>query len=305
MPVNDTLDLIFDGPDVVPWPRVSLMVAALEKAEGEALCAIHKRLWPGRDNITPDRMAPNAALAASPKAGSLIVPLVFEAAEIYSAFASPDVRNVMGDVSLGRLLSAVADTSGVIMFAHFLLFGPWGFVAKVTNQRTREPTVEERPLAEIADLVYGDGAVNWVENLMDAAERTGCERVRVRFRDFEADLVIADRRSSSSRLGRRKHSNSVSHTGALRFARRDEESISVVCRGQSRTAYLASGGSDQNSDVIVLGRKLDEFPIGKWMEATGEFVNQMEVQTKDDVPDAWKNANGVFFITGVRPADFT
>lgn len=310
MASNDTLDLIFDDPDVVHWQRASEMIAALELAHGEVLAALQDLLFPRPDRLPAARNAPAAFLAASPRPGSLILPLVFDAlGQKAASLATLFATSAAGPAALRQTLSLAADTGGLVMFVHWVLFGADGLVAKVTGQPTRDPEPAERPAAEVADLFFENGGVDWVENLMAAAEKTGCARVRVRLRDIEVDLVMKDRKTSSSRLGRRRGSQEPSDN-PIRFTRAGKENVSVIYKGKARTAFLARQPDNQGF-LIVLGRPdkdMDLLPEESGMpitvEARGKYVDQQDVQAKDDIPDGWRNASGIFLIEGIRRADF-
>jgi hypothetical protein len=313
MAPNDTLDLILDDPDVVPWARLTPMIEGLE----EILSDIAHQILIARGNLRATRSADPAnwkrasARLAPPRSGSNILPLLFDLPDIYIGVVQQKaVAQSRYSTELWDFLSKISSLKDLAEIALLVTFSRQGLIARQTgqDQPSHEP---EDPRVEHVVAHLAAAATPWVEHLLKRAEAVGPARVAIRYRDAEIELVLADRLQSNLRLGRGwtrvqvMGNNPAMAKAPLKFRRREGPTIRVRYDGAERLAFLAWGGEPGNK-LIVLGRgEKDLTPLEQQMETVGDVIPRSDVEPLEDVPDSFTDAVAVYDLKGHRPATFS
>lgn len=313
MAPNDTLDLILDEPDVVPWARLTPMVEALE----ELVSNVAHQIMITRGNLTAPRGADPmdwkraSARLAPPRAGSNILPLLLDLPDLYLGVVQQPAASLGRDApAYWEVLSRLSSLKDLVELALLVAFSRRGLVARQTGQERHSHEPEDANVGQVIEQM-ATVASPWVDQLLKRAEFVGSARVAVRYRDAELELVLADRLRSNLRMGRGWNrvqvmgNNPEMAKGALGFRRMVEsELIRVRYGGAERLAFLAGGGLPGNK-LIILGRDENDLtPLDQQMETIGDIVSRSDVEPLDDVPDSFTDAVAIYDLKGLRPATF-
>lgn len=301
---NDTIDLVFDKPDIVPWDAATVMVKALEDLLNKAF----QRVIMNRGVVTkyagsPPSFTIQLAIAGPVRGGSVILPLLPMLPEILQlAFNRAD-----DGLPYFEYLSTLADLTSLFDFTLGLIAGRNGILAKADRKDApTELSPAERAQGQFTDL-NSDEARQWVDQLMVAAEKTNCGSVRLRYRDvLDFELVRPDRERSNIRLGIANPRISPRNTDTpLRFVR-STEPIRVKYGDDILPAFLSEVvPSAPDPAPIFLWQSASALPpIGEEMEAIGDYVSRTDLEPVEPVPEKFGRAAGVFLVKGARRAAF-
>lgn len=306
MATNDTVDLIFDRPDTVAWETAGVMVSALEELMSRATLAVSNiKRSTAIHSMSPKFAPPRAALAAPIRAGSLVVPLIFLAGEAQEYFA----QAVMGGRPDGEvpawwdLLGAATNGAVLLELLRECVFGRGGILRRedgIVEPLALEP--RERAVADLGLVLSPEGG-NWLKELMDTADKTGCGSVRIRYRDeLDIELVRPDRPYSNRRLGQGKRRSEKAETVTVTFSR-TSDAIWVSYEGNHRPLFLAV--EKPATTLLILGRSdADVVPKSGEYDARCVELSRDQLTPVDAVPSEFESATTIYRIIKLRDAAF-
>lgn len=312
MAANDVLYLILQPAegedDAVRWDRLTPVVEATEALLEEGIRAVvtqrHLLAEPQREVGRP-----KAKLAGQPQHGSLIVPLVYELAELATVLARPLMAGMEQPDVVSTVLSGLADSSQVIQFVRDLIFGHRGTIARRNGQATNDaPDSRYEQALEAMAPGYVDRLEALTISLMEAAERTGCTRVDVRVNDQTAvHLLVPNRRRATVNFGRNLVGPGPQQ--GLQVTRSDRSKIQVLYEGVEHSAFLGSGSPQPNAlptperPFVVVWRSRMELPgEGDSFAVQGRFIDRETVEPLEDIPVHWtQNSTGILLVDQAMP----